>query len=289
MKNKIAIGILFISLTLIFVSCSSDKKVKAKLSTSSIEISEKPVDKVEADVDNSNVKSEENKSLPVTAPEPKVTAPTVVTVNKKVIVIDPGHANKSNLEKEALKPGSSELKIKDGGGAEGIVTKTPEYLVNMQVSMKLKTLLETKGYQVVMTKTDNSVSLGNIEWANIGNQANAALVIRIHADSSDNSSVNGASMLVPAVVNQDTKAIYEESKRCGTIVLNSLVNYVGMKNRGVVEHSDMTGFNWTKVPVILVEMGFLSNANEDRLLSSEEYENKLSEGLSEGISSAIVQ
>ena len=178
------------------------------------------------------------------------------------------------------------MKIKDGGGAQGTATKTPEYVVNMRVAIKLKTLLEASGFKVVMTKTDNSLSLGNIDRANIGNNAKANLVIRIHADSNDNSSVTGASMLVPAAMNESTKAIHDESKRCGNVVLNTLTSEVGMKNREVVEHSDMTGFNWSKVPVILVEMGFLSNVNEDNLLSSQGYEDKLAMGLFHGIALA---
>ena len=51
-----------------------------------------------------------------------------------------------------------------------------------------------------------------------------------------------------------------------------------MKNRGVVERTDLTGFNWSKVPVILVETGFLSNPQEDKLLNSEEYQNKIAKG-----------
>ncbi|MBC8062727.1 MAG: N-acetylmuramoyl-L-alanine amidase [Clostridiaceae bacterium] len=218
----------------------------------------------------------------------EVTPKVVVQAANKVIVIDPGHANKSNLTKEALAPGpdSSEMKIKDGGGAQGVVTKTPEYLVNMRVAMKLKTLLEASGFKVVMTKTDNSLSLGNIERANIGNNANANLVIRIHADSEPSGSATGASMLVPAAINANTKAIHDESKRCGTIILNTLTSEVGMKKRNVDEHSDMTGFNWSKVPVILVELGFLSNANEDKLLSSDDYQNKIAQGLLHGIIAA---
>lgn len=213
--------------------------------------------------------------------------PKVVTqIVKKVIVIDPGHASKSNLDKEALAPGSKEMKIKDGGGAQGIVTGTPEYMVNMKVSLKLKPLLEAKGYTVIMTKTDNSQSLGNIERANIGNGAKANLVIRIHADSNDDKNITGASMLIPAAINDNTKGIYAESKRCGNIVFNTLVSEIGMKNRGVVERNDMTGFNWSKVPVILVEMGFLSNPNEDKLLSSDAYENKLASALAQGIDAA---
>lgn len=246
-----------------------------------IEPVSKPVEVKEKDV---SAKQVTGKTTNTSTASTSTTA--VAQGGNKIIVIDPGHANRSNLEKEALSPGSSEMKIKDGGGAEGIATKTPEYLVNMRVAIKLKALLEGNGFKVVMTKTDNSLSLGNIDRANIGNNAKANLVIRIHADSNDNGSVTGASMLVPAAMNDNTKAIHDESKRCGAIVLNALTSEVGIKNRGVVEHSDMTGFNWSKVPVILVEMGFLSNVNEDKLLSSEAYESKLAVALFHGIALA---
>ena len=205
----------------------------------------------------------------------------------KVVVIDPGHANRSNMQTEPNAPGSSVMKIKDGGGAQGVATGTPEYLVNMRVAMKLKPLLESMGYTVIMTKTDNSVSLGNVERAQIGNNAKASLVIRIHADSADSSSAKGASMLVPAAINSNTKAIYASSKSYGQTILNTLVSEVGMKSRGIVESSDMTGFNWSTVPVVLIEMGFLSNPDEDRLLSSDAYENKLAKGLADGVHSAL--
>lgn len=214
-------------------------------------------------------------------------APAVTNVSGKVIVIDPGHANRSNLEKEPIAPGSSQMKIKDGGGAEGVVTKTSEQSINLKVAFKLRDLLQSRGYTVVMTKTREDQSLGNVERAEIGNKANAALVIRIHADSADTSSAKGASMLVPAAINENTKAIYAASKNYGAAILNTMVNEVGMKNRGVIESSDMTGFNWSKVPVVLVEMGFLSNVEEDKLLSSQAYQDKLAKGLADGINQVI--
>jgi N-acetylmuramoyl-L-alanine amidase len=206
---------------------------------------------------------------------------------KKVIIIDPGHANRSNLEKEPIAPGSSQMKIKDGGGAQGIVTKVSEQSINLKVAFKLRDLLQGMGYTVIMTKTREDQSLGNVERAQVGNNANAALVIRIHADSSDTSSDKGASMLVPAAINENTKAIYKESRSFGTTILNTLVREAGMPSRGVIERRDMTGFNWSKVPVVLVEMGFLSNPEEDKLLTSQAYEDKLAKGLADGISEAI--
>ncbi|TGE37224.1 N-acetylmuramoyl-L-alanine amidase [Desulfosporosinus fructosivorans] len=221
------------------------------------------------------------------APSRSSTPTPIVKSIGKVIVIDPGHANRSNLELEANAPGSSVMKIKDGGGAVGIDTKTPEYLINMNVSLQLRDLLQKKGYTIVMTKTDNSVSLGNIQRAEIGNKEKAALVLRIHADSSENTTASGASMLVPLPVNDETKAIIDESNRCGRIILNSLTSEVGMKNRGLAPHNDMTGFNWSKVPVILVEMGFLSNPDEDRALSDANYQAKLAKALADGIAEAL--
>jgi N-acetylmuramoyl-L-alanine amidase len=209
------------------------------------------------------------------------------TSKNKVIVIDPGHANRSNLETEQNAPGSSVMKIKDGGGTQGIVTKTPEYVVNMNISLKLRDLLQKKGYTVIMTKTDNSVSLGNIDRAKVGNDANADLVIRVHADGSDNRESKGALMMVPSASTVYTKGIYDESCRCGKIILDTLIKEVRMPSRGVKQYSDMTGFNWSKVPVIIIETGFLTNPDEDRLLSSNDYENKIANGLVDGIALAV--
>ncbi|MCB2293384.1 N-acetylmuramoyl-L-alanine amidase [Clostridium algoriphilum] len=206
--------------------------------------------------------------------------------SQKVVVIDPGHASVTSSVTEPQSPGSSTMKVKEPGGAQGINSRTPEYVVNMAVAVKLRSLLQAKGYSVVMTKTQNSQMLGNIARAEVGNKANADLVIRIHADSNNNSSAKGASMLVPTDA-KNTDSIYTASKKYGQIVFSSLVSGVGMNNRGVVERDDMTGFNWSKVPVILVEMGFLSNVNEDKLLNTDDYQAKIAKGLADGIDNAL--
>jgi N-acetylmuramoyl-L-alanine amidase len=221
------------------------------------------------------------------AAAPKAAESTKSTGAVKTIVIDPGHASTSSSKTEPNAPGSSVMKLMESGGAVGAYTGTPEYVVNMNVAKKLKPLLEAKGYRVVMTKTENSTFMGNIARAEVGNYENAALVIRIHCDSTDGSSTNGASMLVPAKVNAGTTAIADISYQYGKTILNTLTSDVGMKNNGVVTRSDMTGFNWTKVPVVLVEMGFLSNQTEDNRLSSDNYQNQLAAALAKGIALAV--
>lgn len=205
---------------------------------------------------------------------------------KPVIVLDPGHSGKTSKEREPIYPGASETKRKESGGAVGVATKTPEYKTVMEISLKLKDILEEKGYMVIMTRTNHEVVLGNIERARIGNDVNADLVIRVHADSASNQGVAGATILIPEN-NKRTGNIHEKSKQYAEILMLELVNEVGMKNRGIITRDDLTGFNWSKVPVILLEAGFLSNPNEDRMLNSPEYQGKIARGLAKGIEKSI--
>lgn len=205
---------------------------------------------------------------------------------KKVVVIDPGHGAGGNHEYELQSPDSNITKMKDGGGTEGVATGIPEYDVTLKVSEKLKALLEQNNYTVVMTKTQDSEDPGNIERAEVGNNNNADLVIRIHCDGIDDQSVTGASMLVPEPVGY-AKDISDISYQYGQTILGDLIANVGMNNRGVVQRNDLTGFNWSKVPVVLVELGFMSNPEEDRLLNDDSYENQLAQGLYNGIAQCL--
>lgn len=281
MKFKLKVASFCIFFVFLFVGCSKTTQTVSTNANKSNEATQSESASKSGDKDNKKKASENNQENKqnVAVEKPK-------EVKKKVVVLDPGHGNRSNLEKEAIYPGASELKIKDGGGAEGINSRTPEYAIAMGITVKLKGLLENKGYTVIMTKTTPQESPGNIERAEVGNKNNADLAIRIHADSSESSNVSGASMLVPAPIGY-AKDISVISRKYGQIVLEGLINEVGMKNKGVVERDDLTGFNWSKVPVILVETGFLSNPQEDKLLNTEEYQSKIAKGLFNGIDKAL--
>lgn len=234
---------------------------------------------------NSNSSKYEGSSQKQSTPT-KATDASSVNKNNKVIVVDAGHGGKSTSEKEPVAPGSSEMKAKNVSGATGNWTKTPEHVIALKVSQKLRDSLISKGYTVIMTRNSSAETISNIERAEIGNTNNAALVIRIHADSADSSSAKGASMLVPGEVGY-AKDIYKVSQSYGKTIFNTLLNEVGMKSRGIVTRTDLTGFNWSKVPVVLIEMGFLSNEEEDRLLSTDAYQEKIAIGLADGIDAAL--
>lgn len=205
-----------------------------------------------------------------------------------IIVIDPGHGPLVDNSVEPIAPGSKIMKRSYGIGAVGNVLGLMEREVNLNVSLMLKDHLIAAGYQVVMTREDHITIATNIDRVNIANELHANLMIRVHNDSSTNTSRHGASILVPDEVGY-AKAINEISYAYGEIILNTLTEEVGMKNNGVVIRDDQTGFNWSRVPIMTIEMGFLSNAKEEALLAQEDYQQKLALALFKGIEKVFIE
>jgi N-acetylmuramoyl-L-alanine amidase len=202
---------------------------------------------------------------------------------RPVVVVAPGHDLRANLQTEPLGPGSSTMKIKDGGGTHGVVSGVREADLNLAVALRLRTLLEGAGIDVVMTRTRTAgTSIGNIARARIANRAHARLFLRIHADGSTDPSARGTHTLYPAYRRGWTDDVYAESKRAAGIVQRALVSSLRFPDRGLQERTDYTGFNWSNVPVILVEMGFMTNPSEDRLLATSAYQRRAAVGLCRG-------
>jgi N-acetylmuramoyl-L-alanine amidase len=200
------------------------------------------------------------------------------------IVIDPGHDSRANLDTEPIGPGSKTRKIKDGGGTRGVVTRTPEHVVTLQISKRLRTALTARGYCVTMTRDRaTGTSMGNVARARIANGANAALFVRIHADGSTNRAQHGSSMLYPALHEGWTDDVLPASYSAAKLLQRELVGRLGSRNHGTVPRRDMTGFNWSDVPVVLAEIGFMTNPAEDRRLNQAKYQQRAALGLARGI------
>lgn len=192
-----------------------------------------------------------------------------------LICLDPGHATAPAVGRqlEPIGPGSRELKIKDPGGAAG------EAPVALAIARRTRSLLLARGYRVAMTRDGTGYRGGNRDRARFCNERRAALMIRIHADGSADSSVRGVSTLVPALRRGWTDDIYGASRRAGTLLQRELVASTGARDLGVVERSDLTGFNWADVPAVLVETGFMSNPGESARLRSGRYQDKVAGAL----------
>jgi len=201
----------------------------------------------------------------------------------KLIVIDPGHQRKGNYDKEPNGPGSSEMKAKVSSGTQGVSTGIPEYKLTLEVSLFLKEELVARGYQVIMTRETHDIDISNVERAMIANEAYADAFIRVHADSASSSTAKGVMTICQTKNNPYNAEWYEESYRLSSLVLDEVVAATGAKKRFVWETDTMTGINWTTVPTTILEMGFMSNPEEDELLATEEYRKKIAVGVANAI------
>ncbi len=194
------------------------------------------------------------------------------------IGIDPGHQIKGNSDKEPVAPGSSEMKAKVSSGTQGVATRVPEYVVNLDVSLMLRDALQAQGAEVYLTRDTHEIDISNIERATMMNELGVDLVLRIHCNGSSDSSVKGISLFVKPD-GEGAEASYAASEA----LLPAMAEATGARAMGIYKRDSYSGLNWSTVPSILVEMGFMSNPDEDRLLNDPEYQQKLVDGMVQGI------
>jgi len=215
---------------------------------------------------------------PEPTPTPTPETSRELPLSGYVIGLDPGHQEKGDSTLEPVAPGSDIMKPKVSAGTQGRFTRVPEYEVNLAVGLLLQSLLEEYGATVIMTRETNDVNISNIERAQLFNEAGTDYALRLHCNGTDDSSRYGAFMIVP-----ETNPFLEDCNRAAEILINSFCNATDARNLGVTVRSDLSGLNWCDRMVILIEMGFMTNETEDRLLTDPDYQKKMAMGMLEGI------
>ena len=269
----------------------------AYVATAMVEVTEEPFAPVE---------ESENAAEPETAAEPEETAESIeseetsgipvyrktgtsqqaepeVPFNGHIVAIDAGHQAKANAEKEPIGPGSTTKKAKMPEGAVGAATGVKEYELTLTVAQKLEKELISRGYQVVMIRNGHDVNLSNAERSRIANESDAEIFIRLHANSMDNSSVYGALAMCMTEYNPYNSELHTDSYSLSKKIINNICSLTGTKNRGVQKVDNSSAINWCQIPVSVVELGFLTNPDEDRWLQSEDYQGKIVDGISKAV------
>ena len=207
------------------------------------------------------------------------------TLAAALICLDPGHGTVPSIgaQREPIGPGSRTLKIKDPGGAAG------EAAVALAIARRTRALLLARGYRIAMTRNGPGYTGGNVSRAKFCNAGGAALMLRIHADGSTSTSHHGAHTLYPALLRGWTDDVYRPSLLAATLVQRELIRATGARDLGLQRRSDLTGFNWADVPVVLTEVGFLSNPAESRLLHTAAYQQRVAHGLTAGVAAYLAK
>ena len=206
----------------------------------------------------------------------------------KIIVIDPGCQAVKNNEKDSVGPGAWTRISEDLVGAKGVSTGNNEYDINLRVALLTKSLLDSKGYQVELTRTTNDVDITNPDRAMVANTLRADLFISIHS-SNKNKDAQGISVICGSKDNPYCFNNYKDNRLLADTMLGSLIEKTSVEKYKVCENDELPGINWCTVPNVVVELGNLNNPTDDEKLADEDYQKKLAEGIVAGVESYFSQ
>ena len=282
---------LLMILCLLFVGCTNETMSGAKVENSTVtkvgEVSKKETSDTEEEVPEEDIVQEdtvkEDAAEEVSIPKVEAIPGQHRDPNSAVVVIDPGHQLRGDSTKEPNGPGASTMKARVTSGTTGVSTGIAEYIMNLNVSLKLKTELENRGYTVYMTRSSHDVNISNKERAEYATSVGADIAVRIHGNGSSNASVRGAECYAPSSQNMYVSYLSKASIYLSQCIIDAYCEATDFVNRGVFTSDTMTGINWSTVPVTIVELGYMSNAEEDQKMQDEIIQNNMVQGIANGI------
>ena len=193
---------------------------------------------------------------------------------QKVIFLDPGHGGKD--------PGAQYLGLKEKD-------------LNLQVSQQLKTRLESLGYKVIMSRSTDVFVDFVTERSRISNETNADMFISIHFNATGHGLDSGEDGIqtytylptgnIPSVINKkwhDNPTRLKYSYKLGSYIHQSVLATTHAKDAGLLAKS-FAVLRETNKPAVLLELGYMDDSNESKKIRTKEYQQKLVDGIVQGI------
>ena len=253
--KKLKLAIYLLTLVFALTGCKKDVHVKTISEIKQMNKSQKQ----KSQKNKKRVKKSENTKLTGTESSPVPEDETTdneqenqTVTDKKVIVLDPGHSAVVATGTEPLGPGSSEQKAADASGTRGISSGVPEYELTLNISVQLKEVLEQRGYQVVLTRESNNVPISCVQRAEVANNLNADVYVRIHANGSENSNAKGAMTICTTPNNPYNASIYGESKALSEAILDKYCEVTGCNKEFFWYTYSLRVYNLCNVPLKIV-------------------------------------
>jgi len=225
---------------------------------------------------------------PTATPTPEPTETPVASGGHK-IALDPGQQKSQMTEEEPVGPGASATTAKMSYGATSATTGKREYEWSMEFTQRLKKELENRGYEVVLTREENDVEISNAERARFANESGAEVYLSLQADAASNKDAKGIYTQIPSQSNAFAGSLHEDCKRLAKAIQNNLIAETGTKDRGVQENDNVAAINYSEIPVAVLQLGFMSNKEEDTNLWSAEYQDKMIKAICDGIDTYFVE
>ena len=200
-----------------------------------------------------------------------------------LVCLDPGHSAYASEKGEPIGPGAREMKRMATLGSAGVHSGVGEYEVNLDVAILLRKELKKRGYRVLMTRESQDVLIGNVERARMANEAGADVFLRLHCDGSDDPGARGAMAVTISPKNPFHPENFDASYQLGQALVEGYTRATGLEAREPWATDTMTGLNWAEGTAVLFEMGFLSNPQEELILLDPEFQEKMAQGLADGL------
>ncbi len=186
---------------------------------------------------------------------------------EKLVVIDPGHGGE---DPGAIYPHTTDPKL--------IEVKEKDF--DLDISLKLYSLLKNSGIRVEMTRLDDR-TLKLQDRGELANRLNASLFVSIHNNSYKVNLNNGTTTYFNPSINAASYGI--TGKRAAQLVQKELVKELGTVDLGVKELTPKMKYSSTNMPIVLAEVAYISNESDRQNLSTEKFRMKAAQGLYDGI------